>query len=156
MNTLQPQDPKLCFLLTLAGSPSVQQDTGLWRIFNKVILNISTFTKIDLSNSPSDGLKPTGLTNHRHAVLKLLYTLLLSDQSGKEGMLMNRQRDILNLFLCMVDPHTHCLHSLHKTGVPQTWLQSLSTLPLRMVHGLNDSTMFLLLSFIICSAFHLL
>ncbi|PBK69156.1 hypothetical protein ARMSODRAFT_1019146 [Armillaria solidipes] len=45
----------------------------------------------------------THLTNHWHAVLKLLYTLLSLDQSGEEGMPMDRQCAILNLFLCMVE-----------------------------------------------------
>ncbi|SJL04172.1 uncharacterized protein ARMOST_07532 [Armillaria ostoyae] len=99
-----PQDPRLRFLLTLAGSPSVQWRTGHEDIFETVIKNIATFIKISLWNSSSsDGLTPiTGLTNHRHAVLKLLYTLLLSDQSGEEGMPMDRQRAILTFFLCMV------------------------------------------------------
>lgn len=46
---------------------------------------------------------PSGLTNHRHAVLELLYTLLSSEQFGKEEVPMDHQRIALNLFLSLVE-----------------------------------------------------
>ncbi|SJL03776.1 uncharacterized protein ARMOST_07133 [Armillaria ostoyae] len=102
-----PQDPRLRFLLTMAGSSSIQR-TGIdhpsWNIFCNVISGIESFFGLD---SVKFGLHPwavpiTDFTHHRHAVLKLLYTLLSSDHFGKREVPVEHQRADLVLFLCMV------------------------------------------------------
>ncbi|PBK72335.1 hypothetical protein ARMSODRAFT_909938 [Armillaria solidipes] len=102
-----PQDPRLRFLLTMAGSPSIQCagiDDPSWNIFCKVISRIESFFGLD---SVKSGLRPwvpiTDFTHHRHAVLKLLYTLLSSDHFGKREVPVEHQRAALVLFLRMVE-----------------------------------------------------
>ncbi len=91
-----PQDPKLCFLLTMAGSPSIQ---CIEKVFSQVISNIQTFIGIYSSSEP---MPIIDLTNHHHAVLKLLYTLVSADQFGTGEMYIGLQHIILLLFLHMV------------------------------------------------------
>ncbi len=101
-----PQDPRLRFLLTMAGSPSIQR-AGIHdpsgNIFCNAISGIKSFFGLDSVNL---GFRPsvpiTDFTYHRHAVLKILYTLLSSDHFGKREVPVKHQRAALVLFLCMV------------------------------------------------------
>ncbi|KAK0202473.1 hypothetical protein DFS33DRAFT_1488633 [Desarmillaria ectypa] len=77
-----PQDPELCFLLTIAG--------------------VGSFCGIDFSLE-AERMPTADLTNHRYAVLKLLYTLLLSDQFGEEEAPVEHQRAALKLFLSILE-----------------------------------------------------
>ncbi|KAK0238837.1 hypothetical protein EDD85DRAFT_522103 [Armillaria nabsnona] len=91
-----PQDPRLCLLLTMAGSPSIQ---CIEEVFFQVMLNIKRFIGIYYLFEP---MPIIDLTNHHHAVLKLLYTLVSADQFGTGEMYVGLQRIILLLFLHMV------------------------------------------------------
>ncbi|KAK0238845.1 hypothetical protein EDD85DRAFT_522024 [Armillaria nabsnona] len=96
-----PQDPRLRFLLTMAGSRSI---IVLPNIFCEAISNIETFCGYSLffylCHSP---LPIVELSSHRHAILKLLYTLLSSDHFGKKEVPVEHQRAALVLFLRMVE-----------------------------------------------------
>ncbi len=91
-----PQDPRLCFLLTMAGSPSIK---CIEEVFSQVISKIQIFIDINPSSKP---MPIIDLTNHHHAVLKLFYTLVSADQFGTEEMNVGLQRIILFFFLHMV------------------------------------------------------
>ncbi len=96
-----PQDPRLRFLLTMAGSRSI---IVLPSVFCETISNIETFCGYGrlyyLCHSP---LPIVELSSHRHAILKLLYTLLSSDHFGKKEVPIEHQRAALGLFLRMVE-----------------------------------------------------
>ncbi|KAK0446719.1 hypothetical protein EV421DRAFT_2017668 [Armillaria borealis] len=104
-----PQDPRLRFLLTMAGSPSIQRagnDAPSRNIFCKAISGIETFFGLDsLRLGMRWPWEPsiTDFIHHRHAVLKLLYALLSSDHFGKRDVPVEHQRAALVLFLCMVE-----------------------------------------------------
>ncbi|PBK99433.1 hypothetical protein ARMGADRAFT_1025642 [Armillaria gallica] len=102
-----PQDPRLRFLLTMIGSPSIQRagiDDPSRNIFCRAISGIESFFGL---GSVDWGLPPwvpiTDFTHHRHAVLKNLYTLLSSDHFGKREVPVKHQRAALVLFLHMVE-----------------------------------------------------
>ncbi|KAK0238882.1 hypothetical protein EDD85DRAFT_951100 [Armillaria nabsnona] len=99
-----PQDPRLRFLLTMIGSPSIQRtgiDDPSRNIFCKAISGIESFFGFDPVFSPSVPI--TDFTHHRHVVLKILYTLLSSDHFGKREVPVEHQRAALVLFLRMVE-----------------------------------------------------
>ncbi|PBK99431.1 hypothetical protein ARMGADRAFT_1025640 [Armillaria gallica] len=102
-----PQDPRLRFLLTMIGSPSIQRagiDDPSRNIFCKAISGIETFFGLDPIKRGFRPLVPiTDFTHHRHAVLKILYTLLSSDYFGKREVPIEHQRAALVLFLRMVE-----------------------------------------------------
>ncbi|KAK0238881.1 hypothetical protein EDD85DRAFT_1022338 [Armillaria nabsnona] len=101
-----PQDPRLRFLLTMAGSPSIQRtgiDDPSGNIFCKVISGIKSFFGLDFLKWGRPSVPITDFTHHRHAVLKLLYTLLSSDHFGKREVPVEHQRAALVLFLQMVE-----------------------------------------------------
>ncbi|SJL03775.1 uncharacterized protein ARMOST_07132 [Armillaria ostoyae] len=95
-----PQDPKLRFLLTMVGSRSA---IVLPNAFCQAISNIEAFcgyTMLFYWDHPL--LSIVELSSHRHAILKLLYTLLSSDHFGKKEVPVEHQRAALALFLRMV------------------------------------------------------
>ncbi|PBK72338.1 hypothetical protein ARMSODRAFT_1016307 [Armillaria solidipes] len=102
-----PQDPRLRFLLTIVGSPSIQRtgiDLPSGNIFRKAISEIETFFRIDhLFYIFQSSLPIVEFNNHRHAILKLLYMLLSSDHFGKREVPVERQHAALVLFLRMVE-----------------------------------------------------
>ncbi|KAK0216241.1 hypothetical protein IW262DRAFT_1299481 [Armillaria fumosa] len=84
-----PQDPRLHALLAMAGSPSIRkvpitipfQDC----LFKGIMLNIVTY--MDVHKSLLDNNFPSfKLDGNRYSVLKLLYTLISSDEFGGASM----------------------------------------------------------------------
>ncbi|PBK72336.1 hypothetical protein ARMSODRAFT_972962 [Armillaria solidipes] len=95
-----PQDPKLRFLLTMVGSRSA---IVLPNAFCQAISNIEAFCGYTMLFYWDHPLLPiVELSSHRHAILKLLYTLLSSDHFGKKEVPVEHQRAALALFLRMV------------------------------------------------------
>ncbi|SJL03734.1 uncharacterized protein ARMOST_07091 [Armillaria ostoyae] len=97
-----PQDPRLQFLLTWAGSRSI---IVLPNVFREVISNIDAFCGHtclyrQFGIYPSLPVVPS---SHRHAILKMLYTLLSSDHFGKREVPVEHRRAALVLFLRMVE-----------------------------------------------------
>ncbi len=102
-----PQDPRLRFLLIMAGSPSIQRagiDDPSGNMFCIAISRIESFFGFESVNLRMRPWVPiTDFTHHRHAVLKFLYTLLSSDHFGKREVPHEHQRAALVLFLHMVE-----------------------------------------------------
>ncbi len=93
MNSPAPKDPRLRSLLTLAGSPSIRKtaiNPSMKDLFAQVLRNIDIYmglpTILPSHRIPSleDGPGPELelLDSNRYAVLKLLYTMLFSDDFG--------------------------------------------------------------------------
>ncbi|PBK86337.1 hypothetical protein ARMGADRAFT_972883 [Armillaria gallica] len=105
-----PQDPHLLSLLTLAGTPSIQTTATTYPymdlFFGMVLHNIEIYMDIEYS-FPSANDIPFELDGNRYAVLKLLYTLLSSDNFGTTGTIMaDNQRSTLMLFLQVLNSTT--------------------------------------------------
>ncbi|KAK0501246.1 hypothetical protein EDD18DRAFT_729096 [Armillaria luteobubalina] len=96
-----PQDSKLRFLLTMAGSRSI---IVLPNTFCQAISNIKILCGYDHLFYPFGSPFPTvELSSHRHAILKLLHTLLSSDHFRKEEVPAEHQHAALVLFLRIVE-----------------------------------------------------
>ncbi|SJL16716.1 uncharacterized protein ARMOST_20245 [Armillaria ostoyae] len=98
-----PQDPHLLSLLTLAGSASIRKtaitNPSMNMFFGMVLHNIGIYTGVDNSFLSADEAPfRVELDGNRYAVLKLLYTLLSSDNFGTT-MMVDNQRATLRLFL---------------------------------------------------------
>ncbi|KAG7443313.1 uncharacterized protein BT62DRAFT_996127 [Guyanagaster necrorhizus] len=103
-----PQDPRLYALLTIAGSPSTQTvsiaDPYIDTFFGTVIRDIGVYMGVGSSrlyDDPGyDKMPSFRLDCNRYAVLKLLYTLVLSkDFSGSTSMRSEDQSILLVIFL---------------------------------------------------------
>ncbi|KAK0188902.1 hypothetical protein F5146DRAFT_1140467 [Armillaria mellea] len=95
-----PHDPKLRLLLTVASSRSI---IVLPNAFRQAISNIEAFCSYDSAFYMRHPLLPiVELSSNRHAILKLLYTLLSSDHFGKKEVPVEHQRAASVLFLRMV------------------------------------------------------
>ncbi|SJL16732.1 uncharacterized protein ARMOST_20261 [Armillaria ostoyae] len=110
-----PQDPRLLSLLTLAGSPSIRKtaiNPSMEKLFFQVLRNIETY--MGLSNILLDDEPPSfELDSNRYAVLKLLYTLLSSDDF-RTTLMVGHQQTTLMLFLQTLNsttPHPRFLSS---------------------------------------------
>ncbi|SJL16763.1 uncharacterized protein ARMOST_20292 [Armillaria ostoyae] len=101
-----PQDACLLLLLTLAGSLSIQTAiTNLsMNLFGKVLRSIGIYMGVGDRGLSADET-PFELDSNRYAVLKLLYTLLSSDDFGTTTMVID-QRTTLVLFLQMLNSTT--------------------------------------------------
>ncbi|KAK0237138.1 hypothetical protein EDD85DRAFT_790815 [Armillaria nabsnona] len=102
-----PQDPRLCLLLTLAGTRSNRTmaitDPSMKKLFAQVLSNIVTY--MHLPRSFPSHATPSKLDGNRYAVLKLLYTLLSSDDFGTT-LMVGQQRTTLMLFLRVLNSTT--------------------------------------------------
>ncbi|SJL11069.1 uncharacterized protein ARMOST_14470 [Armillaria ostoyae] len=95
-----PQDPRLLSLLTLAGSPSIRKtaiNPSMRELFDRVLINIDIYMGLP-HGLPDHETPPFELDSNRYAVLKLLYTLVSSDDFGTT-MMVDNQRTTLMLFL---------------------------------------------------------
>ncbi|SJL16758.1 uncharacterized protein ARMOST_20287 [Armillaria ostoyae] len=103
-----PQDPWLLSLLTLAGSLSIRKtattDPSMNMFFHMVLHNIGIYMGVDNSSLSADEA-PFELDGNWYAVLKLLYTLLSSDDFGTTMTAYN-QRTMLMLFLQVLNSTT--------------------------------------------------
>ncbi|KAK0216237.1 hypothetical protein IW262DRAFT_1299477 [Armillaria fumosa] len=110
-----PQDPRLRALLAVAGSPSVRKVPMavpfIDSFFGTVMSNIGTYMDAHISLFDND-FPSFKLDGNRYSVLKLLYTLISSDEF--DGALMHNldQRITLVMFLRVLhstSPHPHFL-----------------------------------------------
>ncbi len=112
-----PQDPRLCSLLTLAGSPSIRKtaimNPSMDGLFDRVLRNIGIYMDLPatLLNNETPSFK---LDSNRYAVLKLLYTLVSSDNFNTLPVV--HQRDTLMLFLRVLNSTTP-----HPRFLPSDW-----------------------------------
>ncbi|SJL16720.1 uncharacterized protein ARMOST_20249 [Armillaria ostoyae] len=111
-----PQDPRLLSLLTLAGSPSIRKmviNPSMDALFVPVLRNIGIYMCVKDSSLSTDEPPSFELDSNRYAVLKLLYTLVSSDDFGTT-MVEDNQRTTLMLFfraLNSTTPHPRFLSS---------------------------------------------
>ncbi|KAK0442216.1 hypothetical protein EV421DRAFT_600584 [Armillaria borealis] len=88
-----PQDPKLCFLLQIAGEPSLwdmPKVTGepndrypySRTLIGRVLLNIGVYLDVNKFSLIDECIPSFGLDVNRHAVLKLLYEMISSADFG--------------------------------------------------------------------------
>ncbi|KAK0436701.1 hypothetical protein EV421DRAFT_1830457, partial [Armillaria borealis] len=93
-----PKDPRLLSLLMLAGSPSIRKmaiNPSMEELFIQVLRNLGIYMGVD----------DFELDSNRYAVLKLLYTLLSSDDFGTT-MMVDNQHTVLMLFLRVLNSTT--------------------------------------------------
>ncbi len=111
-----PQDPRLLSLLTLAGSFFIQKmaiKPSMGELYVKVLENIGTY--MGVTGHILNYVPPSELDSNRYAVLKLLYTLISSDDFGTT-MVVDNQRTTLMLFLQVLNSTTPRPHFL-----PSDW-----------------------------------
>ncbi|KAK0477117.1 hypothetical protein IW261DRAFT_1566604 [Armillaria novae-zelandiae] len=81
-----PGDPQLCALLTMASSPFIHTvpmiNPSIDTFFGIVMLNIATFMGVHESDLLDNNFPSFKLDANRHSVLKLLYTLISSQEFG--------------------------------------------------------------------------
>ncbi len=97
-----PHDRRLCGLLMLAGSPSIQKmviNPYMGELFGQVLVYIDIYIGLTLVGPLLNNVTPSfELDSNRYAVLKLLYTLLSSNDFGTT-MMVDNQRTTLMMFL---------------------------------------------------------
>ncbi len=98
-----PQDPRLHALLAMAGSPSTRKvpmaNPFRDSFFGTVMLNIRTYMDVHKSRLLHKNFPSFKLDGNRYSVLKLLYTLITSDEFSGASMRILDQRITLVTFL---------------------------------------------------------
>ncbi|KAK0431284.1 hypothetical protein EV421DRAFT_1854414 [Armillaria borealis] len=107
-----PQDPWLHALLTMAGLPSIQKvpitNPSIDSFFGRVLGNIRTFMGVHESDLLDDKFSSFNLDANHYSVLKLLYTLISSEEFGGASMQRLDQHITLVTFLRVLNstyPH---------------------------------------------------
>ncbi|KAK0231761.1 hypothetical protein EDD85DRAFT_114760 [Armillaria nabsnona] len=144
-----PQDPRLLSLLMLAGSPSIRKtaiNRSMEELFTHALRNIATYMGLP-GNLLNHETPPFELDSNRCAVLKLLYTLVSSDDFGAT-LLVDHQHITLMLFLRVLNattprhrflPSNWCTPTMASkftqiAFVPPDWTLSSSTRTLQFVY----------------------
>ncbi|PBK80765.1 hypothetical protein ARMGADRAFT_823000 [Armillaria gallica] len=137
-----PQDPRLCSLLTLAGSPSRRKtaiNPSMEDLFAQVLRNIETY--MDLTGPLLSYVTPFKLDSNRYGVLKLLYILVSSDDF--DTLPVVHQRITLMQFLRALNsttPHPRFLSSDWCTPTMASNFTQIAFMPLDCDWTLSSST----------------
>ncbi len=120
-----PQDPKLCFLLKMASSPSVWEIPKVsycnayhytYTFIGRVLLNIGVHLDVHKFSLIDKNIPSVGLDVNRHAVLKLLYTVISSDKFGDSPVSVDDCCITLIVFLRVLNSTSH-----HPRFLPKDW-----------------------------------
>ncbi|KAK0447865.1 uncharacterized protein EV420DRAFT_1647606 [Desarmillaria tabescens] len=84
----EPNDPRVRFLLNMAGSPSIHRmealDSSRGTLFSAILWSIMAYMGVEnyMIHLSAGNVSPILLDNNRSAILRLLYMLVLSDECG--------------------------------------------------------------------------
>lgn len=105
-----PQDPKLCFLLKMASTPSLWDMSGAtfgehniyrysYSFIRRILLNIGVYLDVHKFSLIDKNIPSFSLDVDRQAVLKLLYKMISSTEFGNGPLRVEYCRVVLIIFL---------------------------------------------------------